>query len=353
MFTVINGVMYEAYELLNKMSPYLLFGFFFAGVLHTFISTETISRHLGKRDIFSVVKAALLGIPLPLCSCSVIPAAMSLRKEGASKGSVLSFLISTPTTGIDSIFATYSLLGWFFTIYRIIASFVIGAISGIISNFLDKDPGEVKVSVDKCKFCEEEKSHEHGIFRKIKEMFKYAFGILLDDTGPALILGVFIGGAITYFLPSEFIGTYIGSGLKSKLVMMAVGVPMYVCATASIPIAASLMMKGLDPGAAFVFLVAGPATNIVTMAVIGRNMGKRALFVYLFSIMGGSVLLGSLFSKAASYFLEGNVINLMKHQGDMFPAEVSKVLTLVLMVLILFNMIRNRSLFFKKYSKRC
>ena len=173
--SIINSIFYEAYLLLDRMSPYILFGFLFAGVFHAFISTETVSNHLGKRDFLSVIKAALFGIPLPLCSCSVIPAAMSLKREGASKGALLSFLISTPTSGVDSIFATYSLLGGFFALYRVIASFLIGTFAGIFANIVGKnDPVDAKMEESRCKFCEEKNpsSHDHNVFQKIKGMFK-------------------------------------------------------------------------------------------------------------------------------------------------------------------------------------
>ena len=141
---VITGIFRESYFLINKMSPYLIFGFFFAGILHVFINTETVARHLGKNDLISVVKASLFGIPLPLCSCGVLPAAFSLRKEGASRGAILSFLISTPTTGVDSILATYSLLGGVFAIYRVMASFIAGVFSGIVANLFIREDQEAE-----------------------------------------------------------------------------------------------------------------------------------------------------------------------------------------------------------------
>ena len=304
MMNSVVGVLLEAYLLLNKMSPYLLFGFFFAGILHIFIKPDMISRHLGQNTTLSVIKASLFGIPLPLCSCSVIPAAMSLRKEGASRGAVLSFLISTPTTGVDSILATYSLLGGLFTIYRIIASFVTGVLAGFISNFLLKgkplSSGGEQGAV--CKQCNATEKHVHSVLDKIKGVFVYAFGDLLRDSGAALVMGILIGGVIAYFVPESFIKEYMGSGLKAMIVMLLAGIPMYVCATASIPIAAALMLKGMAPAAALVFLIAGPATNIVTMAVIKKNMGKQALAVYLFSIIVSSLSLGALFDWICGYF---------------------------------------------------
>ena len=345
---IILGIIKESYFLLNKMAPYLLFGFFFAGVLHIFIKTDTIAEHLGKNNLFSVIKASLFGIPLPLCSCSVIPAAMSLRKEGASKGAVLSFLISTPTTGIDSIFATYSLLGPVFTIYRIIASFITGTIAGIAANIFRIDEAAYeKKDAPKCKLCPDKKDHSHSTGYKIKGIFSYAFGDILKDTGPALILGVLIGGAITFFLPENVISAYLGSGIKAMLIMLLLGIPMYVCATASIPIAASLMLKGLAPGAAFVFLVAGPATNMVTMAVVARNMGKRSLVIYLGSIITGSLLLGSVLDKMYPYFYKTGTVGLDHFHMEMIPSWTGIASSTVLVALIVYNFLKLKIKFLK------
>ena len=345
---VITGILKEAYFLFNKMAPYLLFGYLFAGVLHIFVKTETISRHLGKRSFLSVVKAALFGIPLPLCSCSVIPAAMSLRKEGASRGAVLSFLISTPTTGVDSILATYSLLGGLFTAYRVIASFVAGVFSGVLANIFLKEETHVdNHESGECKLCKGDKkehshahAHDHGIAEKIKGVFRYAFVDLLEDTGPALILGIIIGGAITFFLPEKFIESNLGSGIISMLVMLLVGIPMYVCATASIPIAAALMLKGLAPGAAFVFLVAGPATNIVTMAVVARNMGKGALVIYLGSISLSAVTMGWLLNIIWGHFYASYSIHHTVHGEMLIPVWVGVFSSVLLFALIMMDLIR-------------
>ncbi len=335
----ILGVLQEAYLLLNRMSPYLLFGFLFAGVLHIVIKPDMVSKHLGQDTTLSVIKASLFGIPLPLCSCSVIPAAMSLRKEGASRGAVLSFLISTPTTGADSILATYSLLGGLFTVYRIIASFVTGVLSGFISNLLTKEkPSSTKKQPDVCKYCGSKEDHVHSVLDKIKGVFTYAFGDLLRDSGTALVVGVLIGGAIAYFVPESFIEAYMGSGLKAMVVMLLIGIPMYVCATASIPIAAALMLKGMDPGAALVFLIAGPATNIVTMMVIRKNMGKQALVIYLSSIVVSSLALGSLFGVICEYFYRsGFAFSVLARHQKTGTGWMGNAASIVLLVLIMYN----------------
>ncbi|MFH1798860.1 MAG: SO_0444 family Cu/Zn efflux transporter [Candidatus Omnitrophota bacterium] len=347
---IITGVLKEAYLLFIRMAPYLFFGFFFAGVLHVFLKPETIGKHLGGSNLASVIKASLFGIPLPLCSCSVIPSAMSLRKEGASRGAVLSFLISTPTTGIDSIFATYSLLGGFFTVYRIIASFLTGVISGVTANFFIKDAKKtVPREKDTCKLCHSEEKHVHTVAHKIKGVFNYAFGDILKDSGLPLLAGVVIGGIITFFLPPGFIETYLGSGVKAMLVMLIIGIPMYVCATASIPIAAALMIKGINPGAAFVFLVAGPATNIVTLTVVAKNLGRGALIIYLGSIVVSSLILGIMLDNIYLHFFQIETFrDMLSHfQGELlFPGVVNRLSGIILFGLIVYN-------FFRRENDRC
>lgn len=337
------GVLTESFNLLNRMSPYLLFGFLFAGILHILFSPEKIARHLGGQNLGAVIKASLVGVPLPLCSCGVIPMALSLRKEGASIGAVLSFLVSTPTTGIDSIFATYSLLGPFFALYRVAASFIAGLFTGVMANIFAREPQKAQPAKDdsECKLCHEENKHSHTAVDKFKGIFTYAFGELLQDVGKWLILGVIIGGAITYFMPEAFIERYLGSGWIAILLMLAMGIPMYVCATGSIPIAAALMLKGLNPGAAFVFLLAGPATNTVTITVVAKYIGKKAVAVYLFSIALMAVLLGILLDKIWGIFFKAGFKDSVMH-AQMLPDSFGIVSSAVLLSLIVLQEIKRR-----------
>ena len=333
---IIIGVVREAYVLLSEMAPYLLFGFFFAGILHIFFSTETIARHLGKSDMGSVIKASVLGIPLPLCSCGVIPAALSLRKEGASKGAVLSFLISTPTTGIDSIFATYALLGGLFAVYRVIAAFCGAFIVGILANaFLKHEETAPIKKVPVCKVCSGECEHAagHHIMDKIKGVFSYGFGRLMKDAGGWLIMGIMLGGIIAYLIPEQMIRSYIGSGFTAIVVMMIVGIPMYICSSGSIPIAAALMMKGLNPGAAFAFLFSGPATNTVTMVAIGKNLGKQALFLYIIALFSISIGLGVCFDYLWQFFSLPSFES-MHHHAATLPLWLKHLSAFVLLLLI-------------------
>lgn len=339
MFNIVQGVAVESLDLLYKMSPYLLFGFLIAGVLHIFFSLDTIARHLGKSNVGSVTKAVILGIPLPICSCGVIPAAIALRKKGASRGAVVSFLIATPINGVDSILATYSLMGLFFTIFRLVTSALTAFVAGILTNIFIPTKCEHGICEEEyCASCHEHEGHEYHGGSKIAEMFRYAFIELLGDIWKWLIVGILIGGIISYLIPDTFIQRYLGSTWVSMFVMLAVGIPMYVCSTGSIPIATALMLKGMSPGAALVFLLAGPATNAVTITVIGREMGRPTTVLYVGTIAAMSILSGSVLNLMWPYL---NVaIPSMLHPISMLPLWFEKLCAAVLSVLILMNMVR-------------
>ena len=298
-------------DLSNAMAPYILFGLAFAGILHELVPDTIVTKHLGKESISSVIKSTIFGIPLPVCSCGVIPLASSIKKSGASKGATLSFLISTPITGVDSILATYGMFGWVFTIYRVLTSMVIAMAAGILTNILDKEeqpkplftaapaggfsmtpPLPQKKEEESCcsstACCD---SEERAGFSFMKAM-KYAFITLLGDIAKPLFWGLIIGAVITAAIPENLSNILTEYSWLSYLIVIAIAVPMYVCATASLPIAAALMLSGVSAGAAFVFLSAGPATNTVTIGVVKKMLGTKSLYIYLGTIVFGSVLFG-------------------------------------------------------------
>lgn len=307
-------------DLSNAMAPYILFGLLFAGILHELVPETLVTKHLGTENIFSVIKATLFGIPLPVCSCGVIPLATSIKKSGASKGATLSFLISTPITGVDSILATYGIFGWIFTLYRVFTSMAIAMVAGILTNLFDKDiqsePVNVKPilstveapktalrgvntfsavsSEEVASCCSTGSSNDSGTKSKfsISKALKYAFVTLLGDIAKPLFLGLIIGALISVAIPQNLSDILIEHSWLSYLIVIAIAVPMYVCATASLPIAAALMLSGVSAGAAFVFLSAGPATNTVTIGVVKKMLGTRSLYIYLGSIIIGSMLFG-------------------------------------------------------------
>lgn len=341
MFETVIKILSASWDILLESSIFVLFGFFIAGMLKAFIPDDFIKRHLGKGRASSVLKASLFGIPIPLCSCGVIPAAAGLREQGASKGAVSSFMISTPETGVDSIAVTYALLDPVMTFIRPVSAFFTASLTGIAVNIFDKElwpdknsgnstlqekmpingqPGcgefepdqsvvaktvvATKIASCSCSGnCSESSDNgvngQDGLSKgknRFKEKFRqgmhFAFGELLGDIGPWLLTGIALAGLITVYITPGFIESYLGNGIFSMVIMIAIATPLYVCATASTPIAAALALKGLSPGAALVFLLAGPATNVATITVVSKLLGKKTTVIYLLSIMGCSLTMG-------------------------------------------------------------
>lgn len=312
---MILGVAKEIAMTFADIAPYMLLGLTFAGILHVFVDKDFVARHLGGHNAASVVKAALLGVPLPLCSCGVLPVAMSLRKGKASDAATISFLISTPQTGIDSIVATWGMLGPVYAIFRPIAALVMGIAGGLATIPFSPKPEhhhEHPKGQFSCNLCFEQVPHSHSFRYRAKRVFTYAFHDFLDDISVQLALGIVASGIIAFFLPSNFFEKYLGNEFLSMLVMVAVGIPMYICATASIPIAVALMLKGLSPGAAFVFLAVGSATNISFMLVIADVMGKKILGVYLTTLtllsIGMGFALDAIFRLVGTQSLQGKLV---------------------------------------------
>ena len=281
--------MREILELVNSMSPYLLLGFTLAGMMHAFVPRAIYSRYLSGNSFRSVLGAAILGIPLPLCSCGVIPTAMSLRKDGASKGATISFLIATPQTGVDSIIATYSLMGLPFALLRPFVALVTALFGGTLANYVDRNDDKEEAAAERSCCAKEEKT---TFAQKIKVAANYAYVEMMQDIGRWLVLGLVVASVITVFVPDSFFSLFAGRPFASMLMVLLFAIPMYLCATGSIPIAVALMLKGLSPGTALVLLMAGPAVNVASLLVIGKVMGRRSLFTYLFSIVGCAILFG-------------------------------------------------------------
>lgn len=274
--------------MIAEMAPYLLFGFFVAGVLYAFVPGEIYRNHLSRPGAWAVIKAALIGIPLPLCSCGVLPTAVSLRRNGASRGASTSFLIATPQTGVDSIAATYSLLGPAFAVIRPVAALLTAFIGGMLVNREDKACNDAcDMEVDTI-----DAPSSNNIFGKIKAALRYGFVDMIQNIGKWLIIGLVIAAAITVFVPDGFFTFFAEYPLLSMIAVVVVAVPMYVCSTGSIPIALSLMLKGLSPGAAFVLLMAGPAANFASIIIVSKSLGKKAAAVYLGTIIIGAIAIG-------------------------------------------------------------
>ena len=284
----------ESWLVLGQMAPYLLFGFIVAGVLSVCISPAWIERHLGGRGWTPVFTASLFGVPLPLCSCGVIPVSASMRRHGASRAATTAFLLSTPQTGVDSIAVTYALLGPVFAVFRPVAALLTGVFGGLlVRGFGEKDEdaraGEAKSSPCTEACCASEA--EHGLLARVVH---YGLVVLPRDIGPALLIGVLIAGAITALVPQGQLHGYVGGGILSILLLMAAGVPVYVCATASVPIAVGFMHVGASPGAALAFLISGPATNAATLTTIWKVMGRRTMILYGVTVAVSAVVCGLL-----------------------------------------------------------
>lgn len=270
------------------MAPYILFGFLVAGILEVWVDRQTMARHLSGRGWRPVVKAALFGIPLPLCSCGVLPAAVALRRRGASKGATTSFLIATPQTGVDSIAATYSLLGPAFALIRPIAALIGSTFGGMaVGRFGDDDKASSEIAPDIT-----EAERPHGFLRKSLAAVRYGFIDMVASVGGWLIVGLIVAALITVFVPNELFVSLSRYPLLAMLAVVAVAIPMYVCATGSIPIAMSLMMKGLSPGIAFVMLMAGPAANFASILILSKTQGKKATAIYVLSVVVTAIAFG-------------------------------------------------------------
>ncbi len=318
-----------------EMSPYLLFGFFVAGILSVFVSQPLVERHLGGRGVWPLIKASLFGVPLPLCSCGVIPVSISLHKHGASKGATVSFLLSTPQTGIDSIFVTLSLLGPVFAIFRPLAAFITGIIGGTLVDVFNRQKEDANSPRQKCsdECCADDKKTI-----KIIKGLKYGFVTLPRDIGKAMLAGLAIAALISTLVPESYFAEKLGTGIFAMLVMMFLGIPVYVCATASVPVAAALILKGLTPGAALVFLMTGPATNAASFITIWKALGRTTAITYLATVAGCALLAGILLD----YIAAGIDIEIVTRHGWMLPNIVKYTSAVVLLAILGFAILSKR-----------
>jgi uncharacterized membrane protein YraQ (UPF0718 family) len=264
-------------------SFYLILGITMAGFIHAFINVKTIKKMLGGKGLGSIFKAAFFGIPLPLCSCAVIPTAVTLKKSGASNGATASFLISTPESGIDSIAMTYGLMDLPMTILRPIAAFFSAITAGLLHHFFN--PEQEIEEVEETKSCcpsMKKQEEEISLFEKVKEMFSYSYGKLIDDMAFWLALGLVVGSLIEFLAPAEVFAYLNGAG--GRFLILLVGIPVYICASATTPIAASLVLKGMSPGSALLLLLVGPATNISNIAILKDYIGVKGIIINVLSI---------------------------------------------------------------------
>ena len=303
------------WELMLELAPWLFAGTALASLLHVWLPKDFVSRRLGGGGMGEVTRAVALGVPLPLCSCGVIPAAMSLKKEGASDGASTGFLISTPQTGVDSIFVTSSMLGFPFALFKVFAALVTGVIGGYFVERLKSQA--VQQRDDRMDF------HGHQVNSNAwREAFRYGLDELIYPIWGWLVVGMLVSAVVTTWIPQDQFSALATGGVLTLLLTVAISVPLYVCATASVPVAASLVASGFPEGAALVFLMAGPATNVATIGAVTRVFGKRVMAVYLSTVIVGSIGFGLAFD--AFFGLESNQVA-MPHAHESLLTQGSAV----------------------------
>lgn len=327
--------------LLDAFSVYILVGLFIAGILKQIIPDDFVSSHLGKDSTTSVVKATLFGIPLPVCSCSVIPLAQGLRKEGASKGAVQSFLISTPITGVDSILATFSFFGFVFTAFRVISSIIIAISVGLIQNFFenknDEKASETKTENTKISSCGCSSNDSKKEPFSLIKAFKYGYGTLFSGMAKSILIGLALGAIFVTFMPEEYSKILFENKLLTYFVVLLFAMPLYTCAVASLPIGAALMLQGMSPGAVFIFLTAGPATSAVTMSVVYNLLGKKSLILYSVTIAILSLIFGWGYDQ---FFGDLSILNFANEHES--TSLFNSIASLLMLLLIVYHIVQER-----------
>jgi uncharacterized protein len=286
---------------LTLSAPALLLGFSIAGIVRTFLNPDKVGKWLGRGKASDVILASAVGVPIPLCSCSVIPTAIAIKQKGASRAAVSAFLISTPESGIDSILVTRAMMDWPMTIIRPVAAFASAFLAGFLQLILNPEekkftPVEAPTSCCAKKAAQTAHDHKHdhdhnhddrinsqeGFFSKIRSGLKWSINDLVDDLALWMTIGLFAGAVLQFIIPEDF---FLGFGVwPSRLLCLVIGIPIYICASATTPIAASLVMKGLSPGAALILLLVGPATNVANLAVLRPHLGNKGIVINVFSI---------------------------------------------------------------------
>ncbi len=337
------------WQLFVEAAPWLLFGFLIAGVLHAFLPDSFMQRHLGGKGIGTTVKAAFIGAPLPLCSCGVIPAALGLRRSGASKNATVAFLVATPETGVDSVSVSYAMLGPIMAIIRPIAAICSAIVAGVLvgkESLQHTTSFASPANTDACSkstccesgsapaslACSKSEIQTQSFSQKLLVALSFSTGKLVADTAIWLIIGLFFAALIKTFVATDFLAAY-GQGILAMTLMVIISIPMYICATASTPIAAGLLFAGLSPGSILVFMLAGPATNVATLGIVFKEMGKRALTAYLFGVIATAMVFGILLDFILDY-LELDIRNQVEQHQHLVPESVGSAAALILIVLL-------------------
>lgn len=314
------------WDLVLESAPWLLVGYLLAGIIKQVIPSSWVEKQLSTSGPVSIIKGAFIGAPLPLCSCGVIPTALAIRKAGASKGATSSFLVATPETGVDSISFSYAVLGPIFAIARPIGALISAIVAGLMVLLIDKEEAPVEETSSGGGCCGGKKDkagqaegveQEPGFGQKLLAAVQYGYGRMISDTAKWLVIGLVAAAIITAVVPQSFFLRW-GDGLLAMLIMVVVGLPMYICATASTPVAASLLFAGISPGAALVFMLTGPATNIATMGVIKEHLGMRSLIAYLTGVIGTAIVSGLVLNELYDAYAWPLQLSMAEH-GEGYP----------------------------------
>jgi uncharacterized membrane protein YraQ (UPF0718 family) len=326
------------HSLFMESAPWLLIGLLFAGLVKLLLPKNFLKNELGQEGFLSVLKAAVIGIPLPLCSCGVIPAALGLRKEGASKSATTAFMVSTPETGVDSISVSYALLGPFLAVIRPIAAFCSAVVAGLLVGHDSESSAQDPQKQSNCCNKMAQEDQEASLSARIRSTLKYVAVDMIDDISFWLVLGLFFAAVVQTYVPQDFMLVW-GQGLLGMLLMLMISIPMYICATASTPIAAGLLMAGVSPGAALVFMLAGPATNVATLSVVFTALGRRAVVAYLIGVVGVALLFGFLTNALVVYW-SLDIAAQISVSEHMLPHGVHWVATWLLAGLICYSTLK-------------
>lgn len=310
-------------------APWLLLGLVMAGLIKALVSEALLQRWVGGRGLGSIARAAVIGAPLPLCSCGAIPTALAMYRGGASRGPATAFLIGTPGIGVDSLAITYALLGPFMAVARATSAVFTAIVTGLLvgRTVPTNEPTSVEAGCGSCcdSGCDEARGAPAevappGLVGRLAGGLRYAFTDILDDISLWLLVGLLVAGGLIALVPPQQLAE-LGSGLGAMLIMAVIGIPLYMCATAATPIAAGLLLAGVSPGTVLVFLIAAPVTSLATLGVFRREMGNRALVAYLAGILASAVLLGLGVDAVASWW-QLDITRQIEEVGELLPAWV-------------------------------
>lgn len=293
--TLAASMIENVLDLYLEGAPWVLFGLLMAGLIKAWVPDRAMHRWLGGRGLRSALTAALAGAPLPVCSCGVLPLAIGLRRAGASREATVSFMISTPETGVDSVAVSYALLGPFMAVARPVAAVASAVFTGMLTTLAPEAIGQAKKLAEcacGCGPAPPAAPRVPGVRERTKAGIRYAFTEILDDITPWFALGLVLAGTVATFVPLGALSVW-GEGLPAMVAMLVAGIPMYICATASTPLAAALLIAGVSPGAVMVFMLAGPATNVATLAVVRNELGLPVMVLYLAGICASSLVAGA------------------------------------------------------------